>query len=150
RLRTALADWLKAYGESNGYVGLATGTLDARFARLCDRVGSTAALAWTTPALWAAQGARVLVQFPDIGLQLDCALTDADRLLATAVDVVNATEPDPREQADAIGVALLPTRVMFDAEPNPGAQTIAMVVRGAAASWTDFVAPLRQLLDVAE
>ncbi len=135
----------------NGYVGLANGPLDARFKRLSDRLGSLA-LASTTPVQWASGGPAVRIQFSNMGVEFDCELTEDDRLIARHVRVIDAA----RDVADAVGVMLRPVRVVFTekGEPNahadPGAAAIASVVRAAAAAWTDFVTPLRQLLAAAE
>ena len=101
-----LIDWLKAYGELNGYVGLTTGAVDARFARLCERLGSKAALAWTTPSLWASGGPAVRVQFPFAGVQFDCRLEDDDRVIAERVQVIEDGAPNPRDLAHSLGVQL--------------------------------------------
>jgi hypothetical protein len=155
-VRVALLDWLKAYGELNGFVGLASGPLEARFARLCDRIGSREVLAWTTPSLWASSGSRSVLhlQLREVGVQFDCRISDDERLIAEHVGLIDTSAPDPRALADSLGVALRPASILFAPDvgdrTDPGATAIVAVMRAAAAGWTDFVQPLADLLAAVE
>jgi hypothetical protein len=116
-LRTAFAAWLRAYGKANGLPGLGTGTLESRLSNLRRIRRDDELLLWTTPAHWA-EGGGLTLRFPELGIEVGCALSDG---VLTAMDLALAppNAEDPRDKPGAVGAAIRAGDLSFPANPSP-------------------------------
>jgi hypothetical protein len=108
-LRSALTSWLRVLGETNGLVGLGTGSLDKRLRQARRILGDLDIVIWTTPTRWAA-GDELKLRMPRLGLDLGCSL-EPKQLTARSLALTPTPAVDPRQEPGSVGVVLRVTDI---------------------------------------
>jgi hypothetical protein len=149
-LRSALTSWLRLLGETNGLVGLGSGSLDRRLRQARRILGDLDIVIWTTPTRWAA-GDDLTLRFPRLGLDLGCSL-EHGQLTARSLALASSSAPDPRREPGSVGVVLrvpdIDVPVNRDERSNAAIQLLTdHFQRLGRDRWSGFSALLREAVE---
>jgi hypothetical protein len=115
-VRATLVAWMQLYGQANEVPGLASGSIESRFAHLREEIpAADRFFFWTTPDDWMAGGVLSL-RIPRL-FEFSCSLTDGHLVADKVVNAPKNGAP-PARPPGSIGIVLHPERILLPLEDD--------------------------------